>query len=75
MNLVPHRSRVSSTIFQKLPVGATYWLNRTSGPFLKVGPGMRITPNVIPQTNPAPIAVATNTNVMREDKFFQREQS
>lgn len=75
MNLVPYRKRVSSSIFRKLPNGAVYWLSLTSGPFVKLGSGLRITANVINQTNPHGTAVATNTNVMRQDRFFIREGS
>ena len=75
MNLVPYRSKVSSTIFRKLRNGAVFWLSRTDGPYVKLGSGRRVTASVIGQTNPHGTAIATNTQVMRQDRFFNRAAS
>ena len=75
MNLVPRRTRLSHTIFQKLRNGATYWLTPTSGPFHKMGSRLRITGGTIPQTDPTGTAVLNNTAVIEQDQFFNREQS
>jgi hypothetical protein len=74
MNLVPRRTRLSHTIFQKLRNGAVYWISTTSGPFVKLGSRLRVTANAIPQTDTG-TAVLNDLAVIEEDKFFNREQS
>lgn len=76
MNLVPRRSKVSRSIFRKVPNGSSYYLSDGTGPFVKLGHHLQAGIDTIPQEDPTVTVVPDNSvAVIRLDQFFRQEQS
>lgn len=76
MNLVPRRSKVSRSIFRKIPNGSPYYLSDGTGPFVKLGHHLNAGIDTVPQDDPTVTVVSDNSvAVIKLDQFFRREQS
>jgi len=76
MNLVPRRSRISRSVFKKVPNGSPYYLSDGTGPFIKLGHHLQAGIDTLPQDDPTVTVVAdSSVDVIRLDQFFRREQS
>ena len=69
---IPHRSKISTTIFRKAKNGTVYYLPSTAGPFVKIATGIRLANNQEPQENPSVQAPVSPTQSIRVVERFLR---